>query len=126
LVSRGYYFQFGSVFIKKKNYTKKNIFFKKPKPIQTDRFWFGSVFHNKNRFKPVWLCFFCFFCLGSVRFFRFQAYKTKIKPVGFFKILIGLICFFSRFSFFSYFFSNFLGLINFLIFLLIFINYSTK
>jgi hypothetical protein len=34
--------------------------------------------------------FLVFFCLGSVRFFRFQAYKieTEPKPVSFFKILI--------------------------------------
>jgi hypothetical protein len=42
--------------------------------------------------------------LGSVQFFWFQAYKTETKPIDFFKILIGLIDFFSRFGFFSYFF----------------------
>jgi hypothetical protein len=47
---------------------------------------------------------------GSVRFFQFQAYKTKTEPIGFFKILIG---FFLRFGFFGYFFSSFLGLIGF-------------
>ena len=40
-------------------------------------------------------------------FFRFQAYKTETEPVGFFKILIGLIGFFLRFGFFSYFFPVF-------------------
>jgi hypothetical protein len=56
------YFQFGSVFIKKK--TKLNFFFKKYKSGQTDQFWFGSVFLGKNRFFrfssvfPVWLSFF--------------------------------------------------------------------
>jgi len=53
--------------------------------------------------------------LGSVRFIRFQAYKTKTKPVSFFKILIGLIGFFHG-SVFSVFFSGFLDLISFLIF----------
>jgi hypothetical protein len=78
---------------------------------------------------PVWLGFF------SVWFFLFQAYKTKIEPVGFFKIIIGLISFFSRFGFFSFFlvfsvysvfsvFFSFLGLIGFLIFLLILIKYD--
>jgi len=43
--------------------------------------WFDSVFH-------VWLG------LNLVRFFLFQAYKTKIEQVGFLKILIGLINFF--------------------------------
>ena len=84
---------------------------------------------NRNRFKPdgfglfflVWLGFgsvFFRFRFGSVRFFQFQAYKTKTEPVGFFKILIGLIGFYSRFDFFGYFFSSFLGLFGFLIFLL--------
>ena len=50
---------------------------------------------------------------GSVRFFRFQDYKTETELVGFFKILIGLISFFSRFSFFG-----FLRLISFSVFLL--------
>ena len=73
---------------------------------------FGSVFQDKNRFKPVWLGFFRFgFC--SVWFFRFQAYKTE--PVGFFKILI---VFFHNSVFSVIFFSGFLGLIGFLIFLL--------
>ena len=35
-----------------------------------------------------------FSSLGSVQFFQFQAYKTKTKPIGFFKILIDLISFF--------------------------------
>jgi hypothetical protein len=58
------------------------------------------------------------------RFFRFcsvfsvQAYKTETEPVGFFKILIGLIGFFSQLVFFCYFFSGFLGLIGFSVFLL--------
>jgi len=57
-----------------------------------------------------------FFSLGSVRFFRFRAYKTETKQVDFFKILIGLINFFSQFNFFSYCFCNFLAFIDFLIF----------
>jgi hypothetical protein len=98
------------VFIKKTT-TKLNFYFflKKSKPVQTDRFWFG--FFEQNRFKPVWLGFLVlarffpvrlgffgltrfFSGLGSVLFFQFQAYKTEIEPVGFFKILIGLIVFF--------------------------------
>jgi len=61
-------------------------------------FWFCSFFSGLAR------VFFVFFYLGSVRFFRFQTYKTGTESVGFFKILIGLIGVFSRFSFFSYFF----------------------
>jgi hypothetical protein len=44
-----YHFRFGSFFIKKKK-TKPNFFFfikkteTEPKPVQTDRFRFGSVF----------------------------------------------------------------------------------
>jgi hypothetical protein len=80
---RGDHFQFSLVFIKKNNQTD---FFKKtkPKPVQTDRFRFGSVwfFRTKtglNRFGLVflvWLGFFRF-GFGSVRFF---AYKTKTEP----------------------------------------------
>jgi hypothetical protein len=57
------------------------------------RFWLGLA-----QFFPVRLNFFRF-GFGSVRFFRFQAYKTETEPVGFFKILIG---FFSWFGFFDY------------------------
>jgi hypothetical protein len=63
------------------------------KPVQTDRFQFGSVlFFYKNQFGSVLARFFIlalffliFFSLGSIRFFQFQAYKTEIEPVGFFK-----------------------------------------
>jgi hypothetical protein len=73
-------------------------------PILAPFFKFGSVF-------PVWLGFArfvsslarFFFGLGSVRFFRFFAYKTETEPADFFKILIGLIDFF-LFNFSSYFF----------------------
>jgi hypothetical protein len=102
---------FGSVrFLYKKN--NQTEFFKKKTETGSNRtvsvcfFWFGSVLAQ----------FFSGF--GSVRFFQFQAYKTKTEPVGFFKILIGLIGFYSRFDFFGYFFSSFLGLFGFLIFLL--------
>jgi len=86
---------------------KKKIklkFFLKKSKTGLNRPVLGSVrfFRRKtgsNRFGSV---FFCFFYLGSVRFFQFQAYKTK--PIGFLKILIGLIKKNLRFSFFSYFF----------------------
>jgi len=42
--SRGDYFLFGLVFIKKSNQIKKKNLKKKPKLGQTNRFWFGSVF----------------------------------------------------------------------------------
>ena len=103
------------------------------KPVQTDWFQFGSVFYDKNRFKPVWLGFSglawffqfssVFYRFGSV-FFRFGfglvffvlGYKTETKPnrnqtkpTSFFKILIGLTGFFLRFDFFNYLFSDFLS-----------------
>ena len=63
----GDYFLFGLVFIKKSNQTEI-FFFKKTKPIQIDRFQFGSVFLDKNRFGlvfSVWLGFFSgFFRFG--------------------------------------------------------------
>jgi hypothetical protein len=102
--------------LKKSNQT---IFFKKKKPKPNRNLFkptgFGSGFLDKNRFKLVWFGFFglapFFSGLGSVRFFRFQTYKTE--PVSFFKILI---CFFSRFGFFSYLFFGFFGLISFSVF----------
>jgi hypothetical protein len=63
------------------------------KPVQTNRFRFG-FFRTKtgsNRFGsvfPVWLGFFPVW-VWFVSVFRFQAYKTKTEPIGFFKILIG-------------------------------------
>ena len=79
------------------------------KPVQTGlaRFWIGF-------FGLTWF-FLVFFCLGSVRFFRFQTYKTETEPVGFFKILID----FFTVGFFRLFFSGFLNLLGILIFLLI-------
>ena len=111
--------RFGSVFIKKSNQTEI-FFFKKtetePKPVQTNRFWFGSVrfFREKtgsNRFGWVFSVFFRF---GSVFPVPGLKNRNRTEPVGFFKILIG---FFLRFGFFGYFFSGFLGLIGFSVFL---------
>ena len=71
--ARDDHFPFGSVFIKK--VTKLKLFFKKPKPGQTDRFWFGSVwfFREKpgsNRFGSVFpvLARFSWFWLGFFGF----------------------------------------------------------
>ena len=102
--NRGDHFRFGSVFIKKK--VTKPILKKKtetePKPVQTDRFRFGFLGQKpvQTDLARFWLGF---FGLGSVWFFLFQAYKTETEPVGFFKILIGLISFFSQFDFFNFF-----------------------
>jgi hypothetical protein len=69
--------RFGSVFIKKSNQTEFFFFKKKtetePKPVQTDRFRFGSVRFGFLEQKPVWLGFFSLarFWLGLARFFRF-------------------------------------------------------
>jgi len=83
-------------------------------------FWFFSVWLGFSGLAWLGSVFFQFFVgFGSVRFFRFFAYKTETKPAVFFKNLIGLIGFFFRFGFFIYFFSGFLGLIGFPIFLLI-------
>jgi hypothetical protein len=115
LNTRGDYFRYDSVFIKKNNQTeiKKNRteigsnrpvlvrFVFRTKPVQTSLTRFfrpGSVFFRLGS---------AFLWVFSVRFFRFQAYKTETEPVGFFKILIGLIGFFLRFGFFSYFFPVF-------------------
>jgi hypothetical protein len=128
------YFRFGLVFIKKNNQTE---FFKKTrtetgsnrpvsvrfgfleqKPVQTGLtwfFWFGSatsVFSSLTRFFRFVSVF---LGLGSIRFFRFQAYKTETEPVSFFKILISffygsvfsIIFFqFSRFNRFFDFFAH--------------------
>ena len=120
---------FGSARFLSKKSIQTEIFLKKSKPVQTDRFRFGPVrfFRTKtgsNRFDSIfrfWLGFFrygsvlaqFFFSLGLIRFFRFQAYKTETEPVHFFKILIGLISFFHGSVFFGYFFYGFLGLIGF-------------
>ena len=50
--------------------------------------------------------------LGSVRFFRFQAYKTKTEPVGFLKILISFF-YGSVFSIIFFWFSQFNQFFNF-------------
>ena len=113
----------------KKKIEKKNR--NRFKPTGFGSVWFG--FLDKNRFKPVWLGLARFFWFGSVfsvwlgffRFFRFGSVfpvpglknRNRTEPVGFFKILIGLIGFFLRFGFFGYFFSGFLGLIGFSVFL---------
>jgi hypothetical protein len=82
---RGDHFRFGSVFIKKSNQTETGS--NQPVSVRFFRAKTGS-----NRFGSVWLgfgsVFFRFFVgFGSVRFFRFFAYKTE--PAGFFKNLIG-------------------------------------
>jgi hypothetical protein len=77
---------FGSVFLSKK-VTKPKFFFlkKKPKPGQTDRFRFGSVFLGQ---KPVQT--------GLARFFRFGSVVFRFF-IGFGSVRIS-----SVFSVFSY------------------------
>jgi hypothetical protein len=84
---------------------------KKPKPIQTDRFQFGLVFYDKNRFKPVWLGFFPVFFVW-VRFGFFDFILIKLKPNRTGRFFQNFNWFSSRFGFFDYFFS---GLIDFFI-----------
>jgi hypothetical protein len=86
---------FGSVRFYQKIVTKPK-FKKKPKPVQTDRFRFGSVFLGQ---KPVQTVLARFFRFGSV---FFPVFFGSVR-FDFFKILIGLIGFF-LFSFFGYFF----------------------
>jgi len=105
---RGNDFHFDLVFIKKNNEIK--FFFKKTKTSsnQLVAVWFGPVqFFRTKQVQTGLARFFFQFGFGSSRFFRFQTYKTETEPVGFFKILIGLIGFFSRFGFFGYFFMIF-------------------
>jgi len=54
--------------------------------FRDDHFWFGLIFLDKNRFKPVWLGFgpvwlgffqFFGFGFGLVRFFGFRVIKPK-------------------------------------------------
>jgi len=118
--SRGDYFLFGSVFIKKNN--KTEFFLKKTetelKSVQTDRFRFGSVFLGQ---KPVWLSFSVlarfdsvffpvFFGLGSVRFsfFGFRLIKPKPNQTGrFFQNFNRFNRFFFTVQFFRLFFFRF-------------------
>jgi len=101
-MSRGDHFRFGSVFIKKSNQTKKKNFLKKkPKPGQTDRFWFGSVFYGKNRFKPVWLGFSGF---GSV-FSVFSSFASGFSGLARFGLVFsGFLSVSVRFGFFGFLF----------------------
>ena len=91
-------FLFGLIFIKK--IIKLDLKKKKPKPVQTDLFRFGSVILEQ---KPVQISFFGLARFFSVwvRFFRFQAYKTETKPVNFLNIIIS---FFFTVWFFQLFF----------------------
>ena len=92
----GDYFWFGSVFIKKSNQTE--IFFLKKtetgsnrpvsvrfgflwkKPVQTGLAQFFLVLARFSRFFRFGSVFFwVFFSFGSVRVFRFSAYKTEPK-----------------------------------------------
>jgi hypothetical protein len=111
---------FGSVrFLLKKNQTEFLFFFYKKNRNRTET---GSNRPVSVRFgflgqKPVQTGLTRFFVLARFFFVRFGFFSFRlIKPkpnrtelVGFFKILIGLIGFFSRFGFFGYLFSSFLG-----------------
>jgi hypothetical protein len=119
-------FIFGSVrFLSKKN-NQTDFFLKtetgsnRPVSVRFFRTKTGS-----NRFDLVLARFgSVFFPVFSVRvrfgsFFSVPSLKNRnrTEPVGFFKILIGLIGFFHGSVFSVIFFSGFLGLIDFLIFL---------
>jgi len=115
-------FRFDSVFIYKKK--QLNWILKKnktePKPVQTGRFRFDSVFYDKNRFKPVWLGFFglalSFPVWLQFGFFIFRLIKPKPNQTGwFFQIFNRFNQFFSRFGFFGYFFLIFLLTSNYLL-----------
>jgi hypothetical protein len=82
LESRGDYFQFDLVFIKK-IIIKPNFFLKKPKPVQTNRFRFGFLGQKLIQtslalvFSGLAQFFLIFFCLGLVRF----GFGFRFKPV---------------------------------------------
>ena len=113
--SRGDYFRFSSVFIKKNNQTEFFFLKKKPKPGQTDRFWFGffraktgsnwfgSVFSVLARFSRFWLGFFSVWLgfFGLARFFRFESVLARFGSV-FFRFFIGFGS--VRFGFFGFLF----------------------
>jgi len=86
------------------------------KPVQTDRFRFGSIFLEQKPVQTGLARFFSgFFCLGSVRFFQFQAYKTEPNR----SVFLNSNRFFFMIQFFRlFFFSDFLGLIGFSVFFL--------
>ena len=101
--TRGDYFRFGSVFIKKSNQTEIFFLKKKPKPGQTDRFRFGffraktgsnrfgSVFPVLARFSRFWLGFFGlarFFRFGSVLARFFSRFLSVLVRFGFFGFLL--------------------------------------
>jgi hypothetical protein len=107
------------VFIKKKS--NQTDLKKKPKPVQTDRFWFGSVQTETGlarffRFGSIFYRFgLVFFGLGSVRFgfFGFRLIKPKPNRNGwFFQNFNPFNMFFFHGSVFSvifFWFSRFFG-----------------
>jgi hypothetical protein len=106
--------RFGSIRFLSKKVTKPNFYFfikkteTEPKPVQTDRFRFGSVrfFRAKTGLARFFRFGSGFFRFGFGSVFPVPGLKNqnRTEPVGFFNILIGLIGFFSRFGFFGYFF----------------------
>jgi hypothetical protein len=101
---------FGLVWFLSKKITILKFIKKKSKPIQTDQFQFGSVFHDKNLFGSVFLVlawffrfgliFFqvgsVFFGLGSIRFFQFFQNFNRFNQF-FFMVLFFQLFFFSSF-----------------------------
>jgi hypothetical protein len=63
------HFQFGSVFIKQNNQTKNLK--KKPKPVQTDRFRFGSAWFFRTKTGSNWFGSIFLVFSGLSQFFRF-------------------------------------------------------
>ena len=101
---------FGLIRFLYKKVTKPNFFLKKPKSVQTDRFWFGSVFSGffyLARFFSVWVRF---------GFFGFRLIKPKSNRTGrFFQNFNWFHQFFFTVRFFQLFFSGFLGFLVFLL-----------
>jgi len=84
---------FGSVQFLSKKSNQIGFFFKNQNRFKS--IGFGSVILEQKPVQTGFSGLARFFSgLGLVRFFRFQTYKTKTEPVGFVKILIGLIDFF--------------------------------
>jgi len=126
-------FIFGSVrFLSKKSNQTEFFFKKKPKPVQTDRFrfgsvrffraktgsnWFGSVFSVWLGFFPVWLGFFSSFFrfgFGSGSVFSVPGLKNRNRTGWFFQNFNRFFftvrffrLFFFQFSWFNRFFGFF-------------------
>ena len=87
---------FGSVRFLLKKVTKPKFYFLKKNRNQFKLIGFGSVFYDKNRFKPVWFGFFCLarFFSGLARFFFYLSliqlfFSDFLTPVKYVKYRVS-------------------------------------